>query len=89
MTTGNDGPEASLAEVHLLFHGYANEGDAPEVGRIASTVAFVREGDVRVIIEPGMVPDPASMLEPLLALGESPATITDPRKISPPWLATP
>jgi glyoxylase-like metal-dependent hydrolase (beta-lactamase superfamily II) len=77
MTTGNDGPEASLAEVHLLFHGYANEGDAPSLSRVASTVAFVREGDVRVIIDPGMVPDPASMLEPLLALGESPATITD------------
>ena len=77
MTTGNDRPGASLAEVHLLFHGYANEGDTPSVSRVASTVAFVREGDVRVIIDPGMVPDPASILEPLVALGESPATISD------------
>ncbi len=77
MTTGDDRPGTSLAEVHILFNGYANEGDAPSVSRVASTVAFVREGDMRVIIDPGMVPDPASILVPLVALGESPATITD------------
>jgi glyoxylase-like metal-dependent hydrolase (beta-lactamase superfamily II) len=66
-----------LAEVHILFHGYAKEGDVPSVSRVASTVAFVREGDVRVIIDPGMLPDPASLLEALRALGESPASITD------------
>jgi len=59
MTTGDDRPGASLAEVHILFDGYANEGDAPSVSRVASTVAFVREGDMRVIIDTGMVPDPA------------------------------
>src|SRR5690242_11160095 len=77
MKKGNERTWASLAEVHMLYHGYAKEGDTPSVSRVASTVAFVREGDVRVIIDPGMVPDPASLLEPLLALGESPATITD------------
>src|SRR5712692_1431222 len=77
MTTRDDRPGASLAEVHILFDGYANEGDAPSVSRVASTVAFVREGDMRVIIDPGMVPDPASILVPLVALGESPASITD------------
>jgi glyoxylase-like metal-dependent hydrolase (beta-lactamase superfamily II) len=77
MTTGDDRPGASLAEVHILFNGYANEGDAPSVSRVASTVAFVRDGEVRVIIDPGMVPDPASILVPLVALGESPASITD------------
>ena len=77
VTTGNDRPGASLAEVHVLFHGYAKQGDTPSVSRVASTVAFVREGDVRVIIDPGMVPDPASLLESLRALGESAASITD------------
>ena len=47
------------------------------MSRIASTVAFVRDGEVRVILDPGMVPDPKSILEPLAALGESPARITD------------
>jgi glyoxylase-like metal-dependent hydrolase (beta-lactamase superfamily II) len=77
LTTGSDRPRASLAEVHILFHGYAKEGDTPAVSRVASTVAFVREGDVRVIIDPGMLPDPALLLEALRALGESPTTITD------------
>jgi glyoxylase-like metal-dependent hydrolase (beta-lactamase superfamily II) len=77
LTTDKDRPGASLAEVHILFHGYAKAGDTPSVSRVASTVAFVREGDVRVIIDPGMVPDPASLLESVRALGESPASITD------------
>ncbi|MBV9231848.1 MAG: MBL fold metallo-hydrolase [Chloroflexi bacterium] len=77
MTTHSDRPGASLAEVHILFNGYANEGSTPAVSRVASTVAFVRDGAVRVIIDPGMLPDPKAMLGPLAALGESPNTITD------------
>jgi glyoxylase-like metal-dependent hydrolase (beta-lactamase superfamily II) len=77
MATGSDRPGASSAEVHMLFNGYADEGATPTTSRVASTVALVREGDVRVIIDPGMVPDPTAILEPLASLGESPATITD------------
>jgi glyoxylase-like metal-dependent hydrolase (beta-lactamase superfamily II) len=77
MTAGSDRPRASTAEAHFLFNGYATDGDTPEVSRVASTVAFVREGDVRVIIDPGMIPYPGAILEPLAALGESPETITD------------
>ena len=77
MTTGSDQPRASSAEVHVLFHGYAKDGETPEVSRVSSTVAYVREGDVRVIIDPGMVPHPEAMLEPLAALGVSPENITD------------
>jgi glyoxylase-like metal-dependent hydrolase (beta-lactamase superfamily II) len=77
MGTGSDRPEASSAEVHVLFSGYVNKSTTSAVSRIASTVTFVRDGEVRAIIDPGMVPDPKSILEPLAALGESPATITD------------
>lgn len=77
MTTHNDRPRTSAAEVHILFNGYADDGDAPNMSRVASTVAFVREGEARVIIDPGMVPNPGAMLEPLAALGVSPDTITD------------
>jgi glyoxylase-like metal-dependent hydrolase (beta-lactamase superfamily II) len=70
MVTGSDIPMASSAEVHILFNGYVDE-------RVASTVGFVRDGDMRVIIDPGMVPNPKVILEPLAALGESPTTITD------------
>src|SRR5712691_11865931 len=77
MATESDRPGTSSAEVHILFNGYANESTTSTVDRVASTVGFVRDGDVRVIIDPGMVPDPTALLEPLAALGESPATITD------------
>jgi glyoxylase-like metal-dependent hydrolase (beta-lactamase superfamily II) len=61
---------ALTAEVHILFNGYAGD-------RVASTVSFVRDGDVRVIIDPGMVPDQSAILDPLAALGETPESITD------------
>src|SRR5712692_9782315 len=69
MVTHSDKPLASSAEVYILFNGYASE-------RVASTVAFVRDGDIRVIIDPGMVPGPGAILEPLAALGVSPSAIT-------------
>ena len=58
------------AEFRVLFTGYAGE-------RVASTVSFVRDRDVRVVIDPGMVPDPAVILGPLGELVPSPAEITD------------
>ena len=77
MTTGSDHPSASTAEVHILFNGYAEDGDTPEIGLVASSIAFVRDGDMRVIIDPGMVPETRAMLEPLAALGVTPESITD------------
>lgn len=77
MTTSDDRPGANQAEVHVLWNGYASEGSTPNTSRVASTVAFVRDGDIRVIIDPGMIPHPNAILEPLAALGVSPETITD------------
>jgi glyoxylase-like metal-dependent hydrolase (beta-lactamase superfamily II) len=70
MASEQDLPIARTAEVRILFYGYAGE-------RVASTVGFVRDGTVRLIVDPGMVPDPRAILEPLAALGESPEAITD------------
>ncbi|HEY7127646.1 MAG TPA: MBL fold metallo-hydrolase [Ktedonobacterales bacterium] len=70
MTTNQDAPTERLAEVHILFTGYVGQG-------VAGTVAYVRDGDVRVIIDPGMVPSRNSILDPLTALGVSPESITD------------
>jgi glyoxylase-like metal-dependent hydrolase (beta-lactamase superfamily II) len=72
-----DRPGSLTAEVHILFNGYAKDGDTPAISLVASTVGFVRDGEVRVIIDPGMVPNPSAILEPLAALGESAANITD------------
>lgn len=70
MAARRDLPVAALAQVHVLFQGYAN-------GRVASTVTFIRDGDVRVIVDPGMVPSPNALLDPLASLGESASEITD------------
>jgi glyoxylase-like metal-dependent hydrolase (beta-lactamase superfamily II) len=77
MTEDTDRPGSSNAEVHMLFNGYANDGDTPAVSYVASTVGFVRDGDIKVIIDPGMVPNPDAILGPLAALGELPENITD------------
>lgn len=58
------------AEFRVLFTGYV--GDL-----VASTVGFVRDGDVRVVIDPGMVPDQSAILGPLAELVDSPDEITD------------
>ena len=77
MVEDEDRPDSSTAEVHILFNGYAKDGDTPTGSYVASTVGFVRDRDARVIIDPGMVPNPKAILDPLVALGESPANITD------------
>ncbi len=58
------------AELQVLFTGYVRD-------RVASTVSFLRDGDVRVIIDPGMVPEPAAILGPLGKVVHSPDEITD------------
>ncbi|HVD71464.1 MAG TPA: MBL fold metallo-hydrolase, partial [Actinomycetota bacterium] len=63
-----------MVELHVLFEGYVREGDELRVG---STVGFVRDGDAAVIIDPGLVPSPAAILDPLRALGVEPDAITD------------
>jgi hypothetical protein len=55
-----DAPLAALAQIHVLFHGYA-----AAAGRVASTVTFIRDSDVRVIVDSGMAPTPAAILDPL------------------------
>lgn len=63
-------PERSDARIHILFEGYAGD-------RVASSVTYVRDHSIKVIIDPGMVPRPESILEPLKLLGEDPASVTD------------
>jgi glyoxylase-like metal-dependent hydrolase (beta-lactamase superfamily II) len=77
MPENTNQPASSSAKVHILFNGYAKDGDTPTSSHVASTVGFIRDGDTRVIVDPGMVPNPEAILEPLAALGESPTSITD------------
>ena len=61
---------AGAADIHLLFTGYVGE-------RTASTVGFVVDGDVKVVIDPGMGPETRAILDPLAELGFSPGDVTD------------
>jgi len=53
-----------------VFTGYVGD-------RVAGTVSFIHDGDVAVVIDPGMVPEPAAILGPLGELVDSPEEITD------------
>lgn len=64
-----------MAEAHVLFDGYARE--EADGSRVGSTVSFVRDGDSLIVIDPGLVPAPAAILEPLAELGVRPEGITD------------
>lgn len=65
-----DRPSAFDAEVHVLFEGYVGE-------HTASTVTLIRDGDARIVFDPGMVPSPSVILEPLERQGIRPADVTD------------
>jgi hypothetical protein len=56
--------------VHVLCAGASR-------GRLASTVGFIRDGDTKVIIDPGMVADREDILAPLAELGELAESVTD------------
>ena len=56
--------------VEVLFEGYAAPG-------VAGTVGLVREGNRRIVIDPGMVPRRSAILAPLARAGLSPGQVTD------------
>ena len=58
------------AEVHVLFEGYTGD-------HTASTVAFIGDGDARIVWDPGMVPSQGVIAEPLRRLGVEPEDVTD------------
>jgi glyoxylase-like metal-dependent hydrolase (beta-lactamase superfamily II) len=75
MTQSSVRRSAGSAEVHVLISGYVDTDRSP--WSVASTVTYVRDGDVRIIVDPGMVPSPASILDPLRDQGVGPDDITD------------
>ena len=59
-----------MAQVDVLFNGYVGD-------RVAGTVSLVRDGDIAAVVDPGMVPDRAVILDPLATLGLAPDDVTD------------
>jgi glyoxylase-like metal-dependent hydrolase (beta-lactamase superfamily II) len=62
-----------MASVDVLFEGYLGRPDH----RVASTVGLIRDEDAIVVVDPGLVPRPESILDSLRALGLLPADVTD------------
>lgn len=60
-----------MARLDVLFDGYGTEAG------VAGTVSLLRDEGVVAIVDPGMVPSRASILDPLAALGISPDEVTD------------
>ncbi|HYT78835.1 MAG TPA: MBL fold metallo-hydrolase [Actinomycetota bacterium] len=62
-----------MAQADILFEGYLGRPD----GRVASTVTLVRDGELVLVVDPGLVPGPASILEPLARHGVRREDVTD------------
>ena len=58
-----------MTSVHLLHAGYATD-------RVGSSVVLVRDGDVLIVVDPGMVARRSLILDPLAALGVAPEAVT-------------
>lgn len=69
-------PEARTARVDVLFTGYAAPGQDGAL-RVGGTVTLVRDEDRVIVVDPGMVPTRAAILEPLAELGVTPEDVTD------------
>ena len=58
------------AQVDVLAEGYVGD-------RVASTVTLIRDGEVAIVVDPGMVASRGAILEPLAALGVQVGEVTD------------
>ena len=61
-----------MASVHLLHPGYIRE----EGTRVGSSVTLVRDGDVLIVTDPGLVASRSLILDPLATLGVDPEAVT-------------
>jgi glyoxylase-like metal-dependent hydrolase (beta-lactamase superfamily II) len=68
-------PAAGTAQVHILQDGYAREDDTGD--RVGSTVTLIVDGNVIVVVDPGMVASRAGLLAALAAHGVAPESVTD------------
>jgi glyoxylase-like metal-dependent hydrolase (beta-lactamase superfamily II) len=66
----SDAPQSRSASFVVLTAGYVAD-------RVASTVALVRDGDLRLVVDPGMVADRKLILDPLAAAGVAAEQVTD------------
>jgi glyoxylase-like metal-dependent hydrolase (beta-lactamase superfamily II) len=64
-----------VAILDVLMDGYArDEGDDSRVG---STASLIRDGEVTVVVDPGLAPSRSAILDPMAALGVRAEDVTD------------
>lgn len=68
-------PATGTARVHILQEGYAREEDDGE--HVGSTVTLIVDGDVVVVVDPGMVTSRSALLDALADHGVMPQAVTD------------
>ncbi|MGV9770665.1 MBL fold metallo-hydrolase [Streptosporangium sp. NPDC003464] len=68
-----DAPHARTAAVHILATGYTT---STGLG-VAATVSYVTEGDLRIVVDPGMVASQSVITDALAGLGLTTDDITD------------
>ncbi len=61
--------------MHILHEGYVREDAGRE--RVGSTVTLVTDGDVVIVVDPGMVAARGDLLAALSARGVAPGEVTD------------
>jgi glyoxylase-like metal-dependent hydrolase (beta-lactamase superfamily II) len=68
-------PATGSAEVHVLHEGYVGlDGDGE---RVSGTVTLIIDGDVVIVVDPGMVADRGALLAALAVHGPRPEDVTD------------
>jgi glyoxylase-like metal-dependent hydrolase (beta-lactamase superfamily II) len=68
-------PATGTARVHILQDGYLREEDDGE--HVGSTVTLIVDGDVVVVVDPGMVASRQALLAALAGHGVAPQAVTD------------
>jgi glyoxylase-like metal-dependent hydrolase (beta-lactamase superfamily II) len=71
----SDLPLTGSAAVHVLQAGYAREDGDNE--RVAGTVTLIKDGNVAVIVDPGMVASRQDLLAALASRDVAPEAVTD------------
>lgn len=65
-----DAPIARTARFDILLPGSLG-------AQVASTCSLIRDGEVRIVVDPGLAPSQDAILAPLRALGVEPDAVTD------------
>jgi glyoxylase-like metal-dependent hydrolase (beta-lactamase superfamily II) len=68
-------PRERTAVAHVVHEGYIRQADDGQ--HVGSTVGLVRDGELTLVVDPGLVADRTDLLASLHRLGVAPEAVTD------------